>query len=94
MNSTVLQKTRWYAHCYAIPRLWHKLRTRSGTGTITRSFEGAREVRRLQFVENYLNTTVEVQDIKYTMPGREVSGITVLKEADVSVCEDGEVIEK
>ena len=48
----------------------------------------------LQFVENYLNTTVEVQDIKYTMSGREVSGITVLKEADVSVCEDGEIIEK
>ena len=39
----------------------------------------------LDFVRSYLNAAVDVQDIKNTMPGMEINGITVLKDAAVLV---------
>lgn len=48
----------------------------------------------LRFVEEYLNAPVEVHDIKNTMPGVEVNGITVLKDTGVTVREDEEFVKK
>ena len=45
----------------------------------------------LLFIKSYLNAVVDVQDIRYTMPGMEINGITVLKDARVLVRDDGSI---
>ena len=42
----------------------------------------------LHFVRYYLNAVVDVQDIKNTVPGMEINGITVLKDSVVRVRDD------
>lgn len=43
----------------------------------------------LHFVESYLDATVDVQDIRNVVPGMEINGITVFKDAMIRVREDG-----
>ena len=46
------------------------------------------KVNALHFVENYLNTVVEVQNILTAVPGMEIDGITVFRDAVIKVRED------
>lgn len=48
----------------------------------------------LHFVKSYLNADVDVQDIRYMVPGMEINGITVLRDASIWVHEDEEVVRK
>ena len=52
------------------------------------------KVNALHFVENYLNTVVEVQNILTAVPGMEIDGITVFKEAVITVRENGGFVSK
>ena len=48
----------------------------------------------LHFVESYLNAVVDVQNILNAVPGMEINGITVFKDALITVREDGEYVSK
>lgn len=52
------------------------------------------KINALHFVERYLNASVDVQNIKYIVPGMEINGITVLKDTAIPVGEVGKFIEK
>ena len=47
------------------------------------------KINALHFVESYLNAAVDVQDILKVVPGMEINGITVFKDAMISVREEG-----
>ncbi len=48
----------------------------------------------LHFVESYLGAVVDVQDVRNVVPGMEINGITVFKDAMIRVCEDGGFVDK
>ena len=52
------------------------------------------KVNALHFVERYLNADVDVHDILTVVPGMEINGITVFKDAMIKVREDGEFVSK
>lgn len=52
------------------------------------------KINALHFVESYLNATVDAQDIRDIVPGMEINGITVFKDAMISVREEGKFIDK
>ena len=52
------------------------------------------KVNALHFVEGYLNAAVDVQNILNVVPGMEINGITVFKDAMITVREDGGFVSK
>ena len=48
----------------------------------------------LHFVESYLGAFVDAQDIRDAVPGMEIGGITVFKDAMIMVAEEGTMLEK
>ena len=48
----------------------------------------------MHFVESYLEAPVDVQDIRFVVPGAEISGVTVFKDAMITVMENGARVEK
>ena len=52
------------------------------------------KINALHFVESYLNAAVDVQNIWNIMPGMEINGITVFKNAMIPVYEDGMSVKK
>ena len=48
----------------------------------------------MHFVESYLEAPVEVQDIRFVVPGAEISGVTVFRDAMITVMENGDRVEK
>ena len=52
------------------------------------------KINALHFVESYLNASVDVQDIRNAVPGMEINGITVFKDAMIMVREDGGYVSK
>lgn len=52
------------------------------------------KINALHFVESYLNASVDVQDIRDAVPGMEINGITVFKDAVIQVREDGGDVKK
>ena len=48
----------------------------------------------VHFVEAYLNASVDVQNIRNIVPGMEINGITVFKDAMITVWEDGGTVQK
>ena len=48
----------------------------------------------LHFLETYLNACVDAQDIRNVVPGVEINGITVFKDAIITVNEEGKSVEK
>ena len=52
------------------------------------------KVNALHFVESYLGADVDAQNIRTIVPGMEINGITVFKDAVISVREDGSIAEK
>ena len=48
----------------------------------------------LHFVKSYLNATVDVQNIRNMVPGMEINGITILRDASISVLEDEELVQR
>ena len=48
----------------------------------------------LHFVKSYLNATVDVQNIRNMVPGMEINGITILRDATISILEDEEFVQK
>ena len=52
------------------------------------------KINALHFVESYLGAAVDVQNILNVVPGMEINGITVFKDAMITVREDGGFISK
>ena len=52
------------------------------------------KINALHFVESYLNASVDVQDIRNAVPGMEINGITVFKDAMITVREDSGYVSK
>lgn len=52
------------------------------------------ELDALYFVKSYLNAVVDVQNIRNMVPGMEINGITVLKDATISILEDEGFVQK
>lgn len=52
------------------------------------------KVNALHFVESYLNASVDAQNIRYVVPGMEINGITVFKDAVIKVREDDRDVDK
>ena len=52
------------------------------------------KINALHFVESYLNAAVDVQDILNVVPGMEINGITVFKDAMITVREEGGFLSK
>ena len=52
------------------------------------------KINALHFVESYLNAAVDVQDILNVVPGMEINGITVFKDAMITVHEEGGFVSK
>ena len=52
------------------------------------------KINALHFVENYLNASVEGHNIKYVVPGMEINGITVFKDAVIKIREDNMDVDK
>lgn len=52
------------------------------------------KINALHFVESYLGASVDVQNILNVVPGMEINGITVFKDAMITVREDEEFISK
>ena len=52
------------------------------------------KVNALHFVESYLNADVDVHDILNAVPGMEIDGITVFRDAVIKVREDGGFVSK
>lgn len=52
------------------------------------------KVNALHFVERYLNADVDVHDILTVVPGMEINGITVFRDAMIKVREDGGFVSK
>ena len=52
------------------------------------------KINALHFVESYLNAAVDVQDILNVVPGMEINGITVFKDAMITVREEGGYVSK
>ena len=69
------------------------LKLRLGTYKPALLHEPAR-INALHFVESYLGASVDAQDIKDAVPGMEIGGITVFKDAMIMVAEEGTMIEK
>ena len=52
------------------------------------------KINALHFVESYLGAAVDVQNILNVVPGMEINGITVFKDAMITVREDGRFVNK
>ena len=48
----------------------------------------------LHFVKSYLNAVVDVQNIRNVVPGMEINGITVLRDATISILEDEKFVQR
>lgn len=52
------------------------------------------KINAIHFAESYLQASVDAQDIRDAVPGMEIGGITVFKDAMIMVAEDGRMMEK